>query len=316
MHTYYAPLDEGEHDAAQAAAAAIGHQPLAEVGRRAIQHYLKKIRKSMLVAREGTDIEGVHDLRVATRSLRATLEMLEETPVFDADQLQDLHRRLRRLAQMLGEVRDLDVFLDRVAEFKRSHPTPQGGLRALSDLLRKRRTRANTRLLKELDRARTHRLLDELRWLAHHPSGRGEATPAPVRQFAGSAIWRRYEAVLAFEPKMPDATPETLHALRIAGKHLRYVLELIDDAQDAETHPALAVLHDTQDHLGRLHDDVVALQTVAELRAERPHDDALTTYGTLLAAERDSLCATVGPLWERLSGFPMRRHLAGFIAAL
>src|SRR5258708_37147807 len=122
MHTYYAPLDEGEHDAAQAAAAAIGHQPLTEVGRRAIQHYLKKIRKSMLVAREGTDIEGVHDLRVATRSLRATLEMLEETPVFDADQLQDLHRRLRRPPRLPGEGRDLAAFRHRSAQSNADHP--------------------------------------------------------------------------------------------------------------------------------------------------------------------------------------------------
>jgi CHAD domain-containing protein len=316
MHTYDAPLDTGEHDAAQAAAAAIGHRPLAEIGRRAILHHLKKLRKSAPVVREGTDIEGVHDMRVATRSLRATLEMLEETPAFDAGQLHDLRRRLRRLAQHLGEVRDLDVFLDRVATFEGSHPTPPGGLRALRDILRKRRARANKRLLKELDRARTHRLLDELRWLAHHASGRGAAAPALVRQFAGSVIWRRYEAVLAFEAAIPDATPKTLHMLRIAGKRLRYVLELIDAADAAETHPALAVLHDAQDHLGTLHDDVVALQTVAELRAGRPHDDALTTYGAILAAERDSLCASVGPLWERLSGPPMRRQLTGFIAAL
>jgi CHAD domain-containing protein len=217
---------------------------------------------------------------------------------------------------MLGAVRDLDVFLDRVADFEQSHPTAPGGLRTLRNVLRTRRARANKRLLKELARARTHRLLDKLRWLVHHSSGRGAAAPALVRQFAGSAIWRRYEAVLAFEAAMADATPETLHMLRIAGKHLRYVLELIDEADDAETHPALAVLHDAQDHLGTLHDDVVALQTVTELRARRPHDDALTAYGAMLAAERDYLCATVGPLWERLSGLSMRRHLACFIAAL
>ena len=300
-------------------AAAIGHQPLAKVGRRAIQRHFKKIRKRQHHLDEGDAGEQVHKLRVSTRALRATLELLEEAPVFDAPTLKMLRQRLKRLTGALGEVRDLDVFLGRVTAFEREHPASSEGLQPLRDTLIARRETANAHLHQELHRGRTKRLIRDLRRLARDPSRAEESGEWPallVRQFAGGAIWRRYEAVLAFEGLMPDATIEQLHALRIACKHLRYVIELFDAAHEAEKHPMLALLQSAQDYLGKLHDDAVALVTVDEVRAAHPDATALFTFAETVTGERDSLCRGVAPLWDGLTGDATRRQLATFIAAL
>src|SRR5262245_40666535 len=69
---------------------------------------------------EVADIERVHDMRVATRRLRAALEIFE--PCFPAGPYADALAEVKELADALGERRDRDVtiealerFLDRVA---------------------------------------------------------------------------------------------------------------------------------------------------------------------------------------------------------
>jgi CHAD domain-containing protein len=54
-----------------------------------------------------TDIERVHDMRVATRRLRAALEIFE--PCFPAQQLDEALREVKAIADALGERRDADV---------------------------------------------------------------------------------------------------------------------------------------------------------------------------------------------------------------
>src|SRR3954453_16635182 len=62
------------------------------------------------------DIERVHDMRVATRRLRAVLEIY--APCFPRAQFKPLLREVKDLADALGERRDPDVLLDRLAELE------------------------------------------------------------------------------------------------------------------------------------------------------------------------------------------------------
>src|ERR671934_607246 len=54
-----------------------------------------------------TDIERVHDMRVATRRLRAALEMFE--PCFPERQYEEALKEVKAVADALGERRDSDV---------------------------------------------------------------------------------------------------------------------------------------------------------------------------------------------------------------
>jgi CHAD domain-containing protein len=62
-----------------------------------------------------SDIERVHDMRVASRRLRAVLEIYE--PCFPRKALRDVLTDVKALADALGERRDPDVHLAQLEEF-------------------------------------------------------------------------------------------------------------------------------------------------------------------------------------------------------
>ena len=62
------------------------------------------------MALAGEDIEGVHDVRVASRRLRAAMDVA--APVFPQRWYKALHRTAKEITGALGEVRDRDVLLE------------------------------------------------------------------------------------------------------------------------------------------------------------------------------------------------------------
>jgi CHAD domain-containing protein len=70
-------------------------------------------------ALDTNDIEGVHDMRVATRRLRAVMEIFAEC--FPKKEHRSLLKEVKLLADVLGERRDPDVMID--------------GLRGIADAL-------------------------------------------------------------------------------------------------------------------------------------------------------------------------------------
>jgi CHAD domain-containing protein len=291
-------------------------RPLEDATHAAVKKYLADMRKHEPEVREGTDPEGVHKMRVATRRLRTTLGILEAAPTFDPQELRRLRRGLRRLARALGEVRDFDVRGERVRQYREAQPDLAADLSRLTDQLEARNRSARKRLLKCLDSSRLARTLEQLDAFAEHPSETGDGEPTLlVRHFAGSAIWARYEAVLRYETVAPDAPPETLHQVRIACKQLRYATEMFEDALGERVQPLLEVLVRTQDHLGELHDAVVALDMVSRLNERHPAR-GLAVYAAALAAERDRLHQTFAPLWVQISGEDFHRDLLGAVGSV
>lgn len=71
----------------------------------------------------GTDIEGVHDMRVASRRLRAAIELFHD--VFPRKRLRPLLASVKDIADALGEVRDTDVLIDRLRKDTKGRPPSQ-----------------------------------------------------------------------------------------------------------------------------------------------------------------------------------------------
>lgn len=91
------------------------------------------------------DIEPLHDMRVATRRLRAALEVFE--PCFPAKRRRKALKRVKALADALGERRDRDVSIESLLRFAES--APEGDREAIGALIEELRTeqrRANEEL--------------------------------------------------------------------------------------------------------------------------------------------------------------------------
>lgn len=86
--------------------------------------------KTIPAALEGTDIEGVHDVRVASRRLRAAMDIA--SPAFPRSWYKPLHRAAKEITGALGEVRDRDVLLAALgAERDAAVPAERPGIERL-----------------------------------------------------------------------------------------------------------------------------------------------------------------------------------------
>jgi CHAD domain-containing protein len=98
------------------------------------------------------DIERVHDMRVATRRLRAVLEVF--APAFDKDQHKAVLNDVKALADALGARRDPDVQLAALAEIALELPAEdQPGIEAFAARVRAEQDAGNGVLAEALQAA-------------------------------------------------------------------------------------------------------------------------------------------------------------------
>ena len=110
------------------------------------------------------DIERVHDMRVATRRLRAALEVFE--PCFPGKPHKQALREVKRLADGLGERRDRDVAIAALTGLNdQMHVPDRKGVTSLIDTLRDEQAQANldlAPLVEQSSLADLNRSLEEL----------------------------------------------------------------------------------------------------------------------------------------------------------
>lgn len=109
-------------------------------------------------------IEAVHDMRVGTRRLRAALEVFE--PCFPAKRHRRALKRVKALADALGERRDADVAIESLEAFAGEAPEAERpAIAALIVRLREEQSEANEALAPYVTRKRLRKLrrrLDKL----------------------------------------------------------------------------------------------------------------------------------------------------------
>jgi CHAD domain-containing protein len=97
-----------------------------------------------------SEIERLHAMRVATRRLRAALEIFE--PCFPAKPHRRALREVKRLADGLGERRDRDVAIAALGSFAEQVPDAgRNGVAGLVERLRAEQERANAELVPLVD---------------------------------------------------------------------------------------------------------------------------------------------------------------------
>jgi CHAD domain-containing protein len=110
------------------------------------------------------DIERVHDMRVATRRLRAVLEIYE--PCFSRKAFRGVLRDVKALADALGERRDPDVELAALSAFQAAVPKVDGpGVELFAQLVRAEQEAGNVTLAAALQDAEASDLRGRLQEL-------------------------------------------------------------------------------------------------------------------------------------------------------
>lgn len=238
-----------------------GETSVAEAAPKIIAVRLAEVRHYRERALQRTDPEDLHDLRVATRRLRAALRLL-------GGPLAEAERGVKALGDALGRVRDIDVLLGWLHEVRgRAAPDELPGIDRLAEDQR--------RALPPLEEAL--RLTDErfqrelLPVLLAHVGAAGFGKPLGGRGVR-RAVARRLRQVGRRIARLDSAgDPAGVHAVRIAGKKARYDLELVEAAVGQPATDALARLKRLQELVGEVHDRDVRMALLPERLARVEH---------------------------------------------
>lgn len=219
-------------------------------------------------ARAG-DPEGIHQMRVAVRRLRAILSAF--APLLPDEQRRWVSRELRWFADMLGEARNLDVFAaDLIAPACDASPSA-GELDRLGRAAQRRRKAAQSGVVKAISSTRyTQSLLALLRWFdgGDWPLSAAPALHQPVETLAPVLLDRCRAAAEKRARHFSGQSARKRHRLRIALKKLRYTAELFAPLYARpEAKQFIHRLKRLQDDLGAANDVRVArdiIETLAE----------------------------------------------------
>lgn len=218
--------------------------------------------------RLGEDIEALHDMRVAIRRLRAAMATFRP---FLTPRMLRYRDQLGWVAAALGEVRDLDVQLERMHEWRANFPPERAAaLGAVEDLLNARRRAARKRMLAALDSRRYESVCARFAAALRAGPPRSFAPGrTPILAVAPDLVERRYRRVRKMGDAIrKDSPPDSYHALRIEAKKLRYALEFVGNGIYGK--PALefsARVTAMQDVLGLHQDAYVAMDLLEEVAA-------------------------------------------------
>lgn len=208
--------------------------------------------------RLGEDAEELHDMRVATRRMRAALSLFSDAlPV----RARHIRSELGWLADVLGTVRDLDVQLERLTQWLDEVPDEdRGALDDLARVLHAERDQGRGELLAALESVRYERLVASFTtMLRQGPSRRSPAIRVPALSVVPGLIDDRHRsATKAARRAKHSGAPADFHRLRISCKRLRYALEFVSEIYDGHTTRYVRHVVKLQDALGLMQDARVA----------------------------------------------------------
>lgn len=248
---------------------------------------------------ETEDPEYLHQARVALRRLRCAFGAFSGAvpkSFFEA-QLAGL----RRLAQTLGQARDLDVFLTQtLAAAGRGDSTDEPGSLERRTLATARKARkaarsairapAYTSLMLDLAEA-----LAGTTWAAARDDDQIRCASRPLTEFCAGVLARRDRKARKRGKGMDRSDPDALHRLRIELKKLRYACEFFAPLYPRrKSREYLKRLTALQEILGSLNDCAVASRLL--LAAGPRRTGYLRGY---LAAQRDRQLEAFARAWPR-----------------
>lgn len=219
--------------------------------------------------RIGEKAEELHDMRVATRRMRAAMKVFEKALPVRTQKFRD---EFKWVAGTLGEVRDLDVQLERldlwVAEAAERDREPLEALRAVLQEQREKQRRA---MLRALDSRRYARLVESFgEFLRRGPSRRAQASRQPILASGPNLVRKPYRKFRKLGDPLTQASPaESYHELRKKGKRLRYALEFLSDIYGEPAEDLVKALKRLQDVLRDHQDAEVATSYLRELAVVR-----------------------------------------------
>ncbi|HTY98231.1 MAG TPA: CYTH and CHAD domain-containing protein [Rhodocyclaceae bacterium] len=261
---------------------------------------LEQIAANHPGATASSDPEFIHQLRVATRRLRACLRIF--APLLPPELLAEILPALRDLMGPLGHARDLDVLLAEIVAPVTGALPGEPRLAALAGVVTDRRYAARGVAVQTLQATHYGQLLLRIAASLHGTAFADDEAPGALLDFAGGRLRRLGRRVRRLAEAARMEEPASLHALRIRVKRLRYALEffssLLDSAAGRRRALRLAAVQDT---LGQLNDLANAGRLLMECAgSDLRLREAVTLVGGWHGPRHSQLMAQVPAMLDEL----------------
>lgn len=280
-------------------AEATPEEPLRAVAIRSLNARLQAVRDYLGKAANEADkdVEYVHQMRVWSRRAHAALQLYG--PLMPEWRTQRLAKQLGRIRRAANDARDDDVFAARLVEEKKNPAA-----RMLLERVREHRRQAQAPIVaiyRKLDKGeklekRAAKLLKRL--------GTGPRASLGAELFGD---WSACRLKVEIEPFFAAAAvdlsvTEHLHELRIAGKQLRYSMELLAAGLPETLRSCIyPMIRDLQDRLGTINDHATAQQRLLRWIQESPSKGERTFLASQCDIEQErtaTLCREFLEWWN------------------
>ena len=221
------------------------------------------------------DPEGLHQMRVALRRLRAAISLFSD--MLPDPQTSALKTELKWITGELGPARELEVFVKRVVNPVADRKPDRPGVAVLSRELWQRREETLARAHAAVESPRFRSLvLDTAAWIEDGDWISNPEDPArmlrqrPIAEAAADQLNRRWKTILKKGKNLDELEPPLRHRLRIQAKKLRYAAEFFAGAFPRKKSMKrrkdfVASLAKLQDALGDLNDIAVHEELLGRL---------------------------------------------------
>ncbi len=270
---------------------------------------------------DGSDIECIHRMRVASRRLRAAQAVFD--PILFRRKAGEWESVIKKVTRSLGMARDLDIQIETIRRFRLMVADPKSQPGANRLFLRLLQSRANTqkkviRVVKDFSNEKVvNQFRKRLQKLG--PTSETKAEPTfELKRVAADSILEKLDNLLSYEPFVDDPERITeLHAMRIAAKRMRYTLELFAPLVRDGYKNWLKPLKEIQDLLGYVHDCDVWVEFIPgflqdEKALTKAYFGSLTGYKKILPgvevflenrkADRNRRYQEFNLIWHRSTG--------------
>ena len=238
-----------------------GASPAEELGA-ALAEQVRRVLLHDPGTRLGSDPEDLHQLRVATRRLRAFLRA--GRPLVDEAWAESLRAELGWLGSALGPARDADVLVERMREEVAELGDDEEAAAPLLAELTANRGWVRAAAVEALSSEQYLRLLDRLDAVREPPLS---GVSLPLAKIWHTELKRTRKT---FERLPADPPDDGLHAARIRVKRARYAAELAAPELGSRGERFVVAAKQLQDVLGEHQDAVVAEERLRAWAAESP----------------------------------------------
>jgi CHAD domain-containing protein len=261
-----------------------------------VRTFLQVTRRNEPGLIDDLDTEFLHQWRVSLRKVRSVLTLFKG--VVANETLDQLKLDFKEIMQDTNMMRDRDVYLlSKDDYFALVPPQAHPGLGVLFELLQQDRDEAFGKVKTMLESKDYKKQIKSIQKLFENPKAlpKGPKADTPSKAFAADLVLKRYKKVCKLAGKITDKTPdETIHALRIQCKKLRYLIESAQPLFDAkQVKKLLKTLKGLQEHLGSFNDQSVQQATLAECLDRYPGT------GTKAKALAESIGALTAMLYRK-----------------